>query len=267
MASFSVVTNIASVNAQKELEVSNLGLQRALERLSSGLRINRSGDDAAGLAVANDFRSRVSVLTVGVRNANDALSRLQTSDSALNNIAHLLDRAASLAAQSASGGFEGSRTTLDAEFQQVMAEINREASVARVGASNSFSVFIGGGTSNIVASFTQDVTTTALGLTAAIGQVDTAAEAATAVAAVSTAIANLGVAQGQVGQAQNRLQFAIALAQSQIVNIAASESRIRDANIAQETANLTRYNILTQSGLAALANANTTNAAVLSLLG
>jgi len=265
MASFSVVTNVASINAQKELEVSNLGLRKALERLSSGLRINRSGDDAAGLAVANKFRSDVAILSVGVRNANDALSRLQTSDAALNNISLLVDRAAALAAQSASGGFEGNRTTLNSEFTQVLAEIDREAAVAKVGTSNAFSVFIGGGAANISAAFTQDVNTTGLGLTGL--NVTSAAAAATVVAAAATAISNLGVAQGEVGQAQNRLQFAINLAQAQIVNISASESRIRDANIAQETANLTRFNILTQSGIAALANANQSNASVLSLLG
>lgn len=265
MASFSVVTNIASINAQKELEISNLGLRKALERLSSGLRINRSGDDAAGLAVANKFRSDVAILSVGVRNANDGLSRLQTSDAALNNISLLVDRAAALAAQSASGGFEGNRTTLNSEFTQVLAEIDRESAVARVGVSNAFSVFIGGGATNITAAFTQDVNTTGLGLSGL--NVSSAAAAATVVAAAATAVANLGVAQGEVGQAQNRLQFAINLAQAQIVNITASESRIRDANIALETANLTRFNILTQSGIASLANANQSNASVLSLLG
>lgn len=265
MASFSVVTNVSSINAQRQLETSNLGLRTALERLSSGLRINRSGDDAAGLAVANGFRTDVAVLTVGVRNANDALSRLQTSDASLNNIGLLVDRAAALAAQSASGGFEGNRATLQTEFAEVLVEIDREAAVARVGSSNAFSVFIGGGAANITASFSQEVTTTGLGLNGL--NVSSAAAAATVVDAVATAVANLGTAQGQVGTAQNRLQFAINLAQSQIVNISASESRIRDANIAQETANLTRFNILTQSGIAALANANQSSASVLSLLG
>lgn len=265
MASFSVVTNVSSVNAQKELELSNLGLRKALERLSSGLRINRSGDDAAGLAVANGFRSDVAILNVGVRNANDALSRLQTSDAALNNIANLVDRAGSLAAQSASGGFEGDRAVLQAEFTEVLAEIDREAAVARVASGDSFSVFIGGGATNIAANFSQDVTTTGLGLNGL--SISATANAATVVAAVSTAISNLGTAQGSVGAAQNRLQFAINLAQSQIVNISASESRIRDANIAQETAALTRFNILTQSGIASLSNANQASSSVLSLLG
>src|SRR5947199_8112482 len=105
MANFSVVNNIGSVNAQTELARTNLGLQRTLGRLSSGLRINSSGDDAAGLAVANKFRSDVSILTVGVRNANEGLNKLQIADSALNNISNLLDRAATLATQSASGAF------------------------------------------------------------------------------------------------------------------------------------------------------------------
>ncbi len=260
MGSFSVVTNIGSLNAQRHLESSNIGLQKALERLSSGLRINRSGDDAAGLAVANKFRSEVTILRVGVRNASDALSHLQTSDGALNNIALLTDRAAALSAQSASGHFEGDRSTLQAEFAQVLVEIDREAAVAGVGPGNAFSVFIGGGTSNITANFTQDVDQTGLGLTGL--NISTAASAATVVAAVTTAVANIGIAQGQVGIAQNRLAYAISLAQTQIVDISAQESRLRDANMAEESSRLTRYNILSQSGLATLANANSASSSM-----
>ncbi len=103
MASFSVVTNLASVNAQSNLYQTNIGLKTALTRVSSGFRINYSGDDAAGLAVANKFRSEVTVLTQGVRNANDGLSDLQIKDSALDNISKLLDRLSTLATQAASG--------------------------------------------------------------------------------------------------------------------------------------------------------------------
>jgi flagellin len=117
MSNFSVVNNIASVNAQSQLSATNIGLQRTLARLSSGLRINSSGDDAAGLAVANKYRSDIAILNVGVRNANDGLSKLQIADGALNNISNLLDRAASLATQSASGTFTGDRSVLDNEFQ------------------------------------------------------------------------------------------------------------------------------------------------------
>jgi flagellin len=130
MASFSVVSNVSAVNAQANLATTNIGLQKALERMSSGYRINRSGDDAAGLVVAQRLSLDVAVLTQGVRNAGDGLSTLQIEDGALNNIATLLDRMSTLATQSASASSTVDRTVLDAEFQDVIAEIDREASVA-----------------------------------------------------------------------------------------------------------------------------------------
>lgn len=269
MASFSVVTNIAAVNAQANLYQTNLGLKQALTRVSSGFRINFSGDDAAGLAVANAYRSEVAILTQGVRNANDGLSDLQIKDGALDNISKLLDRLAVLATQAASGQTSPtSRTTLNNEFQDVLNEITREANVANLnvtGASQGFSVFVSSnGTDGVVAGSINDVDIDSLGI--ATLDISTQAGAQTAVAAVSTGITALGTVQGQVGQLQNRLSYAINLAQSQIVNNKAAESRIRDANIAEESANLTRFNILNQSGIAALAQANGSTQAVLSLL-
>ena len=122
MASFSVVSNIASQNAQANLYGTQAGLHKALTRLSSGFRINMSGDDAAGLAVANAYRSDVAVLNQGIRNANDGLSTLQIKDGALNNISTLLDRLATLASQSASGSTtDPSRLTLQTEADSVVA--------------------------------------------------------------------------------------------------------------------------------------------------
>jgi flagellin len=240
MASFSVVTNVAANNAQANLYATNIGMRNALTRVSSGFRINNSGDDAAGLAVANGYRSTVAVLNQGVRNANDGLSDLQIKDGALDNVSKLLDRLSTLATQAASGQTSTtSRTTLNAEFQDVLSEINRESSVAGLSSAQGF------------------------GLT---GNLSTQAAAETAVAAVATAVTTLGGVQGQVGQIQNRLSYAISLAQNQIVNNKAAESRIRDANIAEESANLTRFSILNQSGIAALAQANGQTSAVLSLL-
>ena len=133
MASFSVVTNVASVNAQANLYQTNIGLRQALTRVSSGYRINYSGDDAAGLAVANRYRSDVAILQQGVRNASDGLSDLQIKDGALDNMSKLLDRLAVLATQSASGQTTAaSRTTLNSEFQDVLNEITRESNVARL---------------------------------------------------------------------------------------------------------------------------------------
>lgn len=265
MASFSVVSNVSAVNAQANLNTTNIGLQKALERLSSGYRINRSGDDAAGLVVANTYRSEQAVLTQGLRNAGDGLSTLQIKDGALNNIALLLDRLATLATQSASSSSTVNRSILDAEFQDVITEIDREAAVAGLTASSGFSVFISSnGTNGTIGGTIGAADATNLGVASL--DVTTAANATTAVTTITAAVASLGTAQATVGTIQNRLQFAITLAQSQIVNTKAAESRIRDANIAEESANLTRYSILTQSGIAALAQANSQTGAVLALL-
>jgi flagellin len=268
MASFSVITNVAASNAQANLYSTNVGLRSALTRVSSGFRINYSGDDAAGLAVANAYRSDIAIISQGVRNANDGLSDLQIKDGALDNISKLLDRLATLATQAASGQTStASRTTLNAEFKDVVAEITREATVAGVAtASQGFSVFVSNdGSDGVVSGTIGSVSATALGINGL--SVDSQANAETAVSTISTAISTLGTVQGQVGQLENRLSYAISLAQSQIVNNRAAESRIRDANIAEESANLTRFNILNQSGIAALAQANQSTSAVLSLLG
>jgi flagellin len=264
MASFSVVSNISSINAQANLATTNIGLQKALERLSSGLRINRSGDDAAGLVVANSYRSQQAILTQGIRNAGDGLSVLQIKDGALNNISTLLDRLATLATQSASSSSTVDRNILDSEFQDVLTEIDREASVAGLSSSQGFSVFVSNdGSNGTVGGTIAAADTTTLGVAGL--SVDTDTNAATAVAALNTAISNLGSSQSTVGTLENRLQFAITLAQAQIVNTKAAESRIRDANVAEESANLTRYSILTQSGIASLAQANAQSGAVLAL--
>ena len=234
MASFSIISNIASTNAQANLQSTSLGLNKALTRLSSGLRINMSGDDAAGLAVANQHRSDIAILNQGIRNANDGLSTLQTKDGALNNISTLLDRLATLATQAASTSNGVDIGKLSDEYGTIIEEMDRQASVAALDTAANFSVFV------------SSETNAADGvITGSVGAADTTT---------------------LVGTLQNRLTFAISLAQSQVVNTKAAESRIRDANIAEESANMTRFNILSQSGIAALAQANQTRAAVLALL-
>jgi|HigsolmetaAR202D_1030399.scaffolds.fasta_scaffold00544_13 Flagellin and related hook-associated proteins len=149
---FQINTNIASMQAQENLRLSNELQAKTISRVTSGLRIVASGDDAAGLAIANAYRSDISVLTQGVRNANDGLSQLQIIDGGLSNISKLLDRARTLATQSASGTFTGSRTVLNAEFQSVISEINRQAQAIGLNTGGFFaknlSVFIGGGKSS-----------------------------------------------------------------------------------------------------------------------
>jgi flagellin len=268
MASFSVVSNIASANSAANLIGTQRSLNTTLTRLSSGFRINQSGDDAAGLAVANAYRNDIAVVNQGIRNANDGLSTLQIKDGAVGNISTLLDRLATLATQAASGGTtDASRVTLNQEFADILTEIQRESTVAELTTNGGFSVFISNETTAAdgkVSGTISAVTTTTLTLNG--HSITSQALAQSAVVAVASAVTVLGKVQGTLGTLQNRLQFAISLAQTQVVNNRAAESRIRDANIAEESANMTRYNILSQAGIAALAQANQTSSSVLALL-
>ncbi len=273
--SFSVVTNLSSIQAQSTLDMTQSGLQRTLSRLTSGLRINSAADADAGLAVANRHKLDNTGLTIGIRSANDAISKLQIEDGALNNISSLLDRALTLASQAASDTFTGSRATLDSEFQSVLSEITRNATAAGIETSNANlnarSVFVG----NTQTSTSATVTYVSFALTTAVDSeglgvstqnITSQANAATAISTLQTAIGTLGTVQGRVGAAMNRLSFAVSQAQTMSVSVRASESRIRDANIAEEAASLTKLNILTQSGLAALSQANSSSQSVLQLL-
>jgi flagellin len=265
--SFSVVSNIASANAQANMEMTSIGLNKALNRLASGYRINYSGDDSAGLAVANTYRNNIAVLNQGIRNANDGLSKLQIKDGALANISTILDRMSTLATQAASSSNGVDISKLSSEFSALTSEIDREASVAGLNASSSFSVFVSSESTlsnGAVAGTVSAVTTSGLGISQTT--FTTVALAQTALSQVQAAVSTLGSVQNTVGTLQNRIQFAISLSQSQVVNTKAAESRIRDANVAEESANMTRYNILTQSGIAALAQANQSTSSILGLL-
>jgi flagellin len=271
---FTIQTNVNSLIALDNLRVNGDFQSRTIQRLTSGYRINSSGDDAAGLAVANQFRSDIAELTQGVRNANDGISTLQIVDGGLNNISKLLDRLKALATQSASDTFLGDRATLDAEFATLLTEIDRQAAnigldTGGVNNTAALAVFIGGGDVQANSQVTIDLTAAvvdAAGLGVDADAVDTAANALTALTNIDLAVAALGLAAGAVGTGQNRLQFAIDLAQSQISGFSAAESRIRDADVALEAANLTKAQVLQQSTLAALSQANAAPQQVVSLL-
>jgi len=272
---FSVVTNLSSLNAQQELGQTRMNLQQTLTRLSSGLRINTSADDAAGLAIANRDLLDNTGLTVGIQASNDAISQLQIKDGAASNVTALLNRALTLATQAASTTFSGSRTTLDNEFQSVLSEITRNASAAglQTGSTDlsSRSVFVGNTTINTSASvsyvsWTLTTAVDAQGLGVSTQNITSQTNAAAAITAIQSAISTLGTVQGAVGSAMNRLQFAINEAQTMSTSVQAARSRLMDADMAQEATNMTKFNILQQSGMAALAQANTSNASVLNLL-
>jgi flagellin len=279
--SLSLQTNVTSLQAQQNLQVNTNSLDNAITQLTSGFRINKSGDDAAGLAVANGFRSNITQLQQGVRNANDGSAILQTIDGGLNNISNILNQLQQLATQSATGTFSGNRSTLNQEFQTLLGEINRQA--ANIGLAsggggttasqynNSLSVYIGGGSSQANSQVSVNLSGSAnivdsSGLGLSSDSVDTISNAQKAITDIGTAVQSLGLVQGSVGDGENALTYAIGLANSQITNQSAAEANIRDANVAQEAAALTQSQVLQQSSVAALAQANAEPQALLKLI-
>lgn len=278
--SLSFQTNVTSLEAQQNLQVNTNALDNAIQQLTSGYRINDSGDDAAGLAVANQYRSNITELQQGVRNANDGQATLQTIDGGLNNISNILDQLQQLATQGASSTFSGSYTTLNDEFSTLLGEINRQAAnigLASGGGGTSSSqnnnvldVFIGGGSTQGNSQVSIDLSGSSnivdsggLGISGAA--VDNIGDAQSAITSISAAVGKLGLVQGVVGDGENDLNYAVGLANSQITNESAAESNIRDANVAQEAAALTQGQVLQQSSVAALAQANSEPQALLKL--
>ncbi len=295
----SLQTNVTSLFAQEQLNLNSNFESNTIQQLTSGYRINKSGDDAAGLAVANGLQAQVAELQQGVINAANGSSTLQIIDGGLSNISNLLDRLQTLATEGASGTFSGSYTTLNNEFQSVLTEITRQAgniglastvasggtgtvtTSGTIGASqyntNALAVFIGGGDANVATDNQVSIDLTsngggggngvdAFGLGLSTSDVSNAGDAATALTAIQSAISTLGTVQGKVGAGENLLNYATNLANSQITNLTASESSIKDANIAAEAANLAKAQTLQQSSIAALAQANSMPAALLKLL-
>jgi flagellin len=279
MGALSFQTNVESLVAENNLEVNQSFMNNTITQLTSGYRINNSGDDAGGLAVANGLRDQISQLTEGVSNANNGVGILQTIDGGLSNISTILDQLQSLATQSASTTFNGSRTTLNNEFTTLLGEIDRQAAniglASGGGAASQYNttigVYIGGGDSQTDSQVQVNLSGAAnqvdsAGLGISTNDISTAADALTAITNISAAVQTLGATQGAVGTGENDLTYAIGLANSQITNESASEASIRDANIAQEAANLSQSQVLQQSSVAALAQANASPQALLKLL-
>jgi flagellin len=201
---FSLISNLGSLESQSRLNVTGAKLNQAIQRLSSGLRINMSGDDAAGLAIANKYRSDISVIGQGIRNANDGLSTMQTIDGGLNNISTLLDRASVLSAQGASDTFTGNRDVLQAEFSKVLAEVTRQAqSIGLVagGVNNkALTTVIGGGSDTFAASNSNNGVQ--IDLSGAANRVDATG--------LGLSSANIGALTGQANAAGAFLNFGTA---------------------------------------------------------
>ena len=270
-----MANNLSSIVSQSLLGSSRSNLKQALHQLASGSRVNSSADDAAGLAIANRYRSDNATQKVGARNANDAASKLQIEDGALNNISSLMDRAATLATQAASDTFTGDRTILNEEFQSVMAEISRTASAAglETGGANldTREVFVGNTQTNtsdsvsyVSVAANDSVDTQGLGLDAE--NIASQAGAAAAISKLQDAVGTLGTVQARTGAAMNQLSSAAAQAESTSASLRASESRIRDVDLAWAIAEVTKNQILSDSGLAALAYSNLSSESVVKLI-
>lgn len=259
-------TNIASLNAQRNLDSSKSSLNTSIQRLSSGLRINSSKDDAAGLAIATRMDSQIRGATVAVRNANDAISFAQTAEGGLSKQTDALQRMRELAVQAANGSNNsGDRANLDAEFQQLTSEVTRLSTSTTfngnaVFGSTAITFQIGANTTD-----TLSVAGVAAGSVAA-SSVSSASDAQNAITAIDAALDAVNTTRATLGATQNRFESVVSSLNVAIENQSASKSRIMDADFAAETANMTRNQILQQAGTAMLAQANSLPNSVLKLL-
>ena len=265
----SVNTNLMSMTAQRNLSGTQTGLATAMERLSSGLRINSAKDDAAGLAIASRMNAQVRGMNVAIRNAGDAISLAQTAEGGLNEITNMLQRMRELAVQSKNATNSSSdRINLNAEYQQLNTEITRQVGATKF---NGVAIIGGGAGINVFqvganASDTISVTTTTMAAAAAAGDILDVTNAGTAIGAVDTALDLVTTNRATYGAIQNRFESVISNLQVASENQAAAAGRIMDADFAMETANLTRFQILQQAGTAMVAQANSAPQSILSLL-
>ncbi len=281
----SIGSNITSLQAQRRLDHTGTRLSQAFNKLSSGYRINRGADDAAGLAIAESLKSQSRIAGQALRNTNDGISTIAIADGALGEVANILSRLAELASQSANGTLSTTQRSVVAnEFVALSSEIERIAAVTEFNgikllsgvATITIQVGTGSGASSQIGYTNQLATLAGIGLGNASGGLvyslnassdDAAATAARfALDAVYAAIYSVGASRGILGGVESRLSTAIANLGVARENLIAAESRIRDVDVAEEAANLTRLNILQQAGTAVLAQANTLPSLALQLL-
>ncbi len=268
-----ITNNIASMNAQRQINRSSKGLNTALERLSSGFRINKAGDDAAGLAISEKLRANIRALGQASRNASDGISMIQTAEGAMDETNNMLVRMKELAEQSANGTLSDTeRGFLSSEYRALHSEITRIADATKFNETSlldgtldvDIQIGLSDGTNDTLNVTIGDVDAVALSLTASIS---TVGDAQGALGTVTSAITTVATRRSDLGALQNRLESIVNNLDTVVENLTAAESRIRDADIAAETANLTKFSILTQAGVSILAQANQSPMVALSLLG
>lgn len=269
-------TNIDALNAQRNLLMTGLQLSKSIEKLSSGLRINRAGDDAAGLAVSEKLRAQVRGLNQAMRNAQDGISLIQTAEGALNETHSILQRMRELAVQAANDATLSSddKSAIDKEMDELVAEIDKIASRTEFngtklldGTFTSKTLQVGANASQTLTVSISSAAASALGTaTSSLNDVDVTTDATAAITIIDAAIVDVNNIRADLGAKQNRLEHTIANLGVAAENLAASESRIRDVDMAAEMVAFTRSQILQQAGTAILAQANQTPQSVLALL-
>ncbi|MCH7866404.1 MAG: flagellin FliC [Myxococcales bacterium] len=269
-----VNTNIGSINAQRNLADTTQRLQKSLQRLSSGLRITRAADDAAGLAISESFRAEIRGLAQASRNANDGISLLQIAEGALNETSNLLIRMRELAIQSANGTLGSSeRSTIESEFRDLASEITRIATVTKFNGTSllnntsaiTFQIGSEGTSSDTISVSGVEATASAIGIGSTVS-VSSATGATDAIDTIDSAISTVASLRASFGSVQNRLESTIRSLAVALENTAAAESQIRDVDFASETAELTRNQVLQQAGVSILGQANISTQSALQLL-
>ena len=272
-----IYNNVEAQNAHRQLSTTTAKLSQTMERLSSGMRINRAADDAAGLAVSEEMRTQIRGMNVAARNALDGVSLVQVADGALGGVNDMLQRVRDLAVQASNGTLTDlQRGNLDQEVQSIMAEIGRVASDTEFNgikilsgsvatAANAVTLQVGANSSQTIAFTVATMTASDLGISGL--SVSTAASATAAIGAIDTAIRTVNSQRASMGAIQNRLEQTIGRLELTSENLQAAESRIRDADMAEEMIALTKSQILQQSGTAMLAQANQLPQGILQLLG
>jgi flagellin len=271
-----VNTNVTSINAQRNLSAVTDKLTGNFRRLSTGLRISTAADDAAGLAISERLRSQVRSLDQSKRNANDGISLVQTAEGALNEVSSILVRLRELAIQSSNGSVSTQdKETLDQEFQSLVDEVNRigrstEFSGIKLldGSATSVTFQVGLGTTSGIDTLSVSLSPT-LSTTLSLNSLDigSGGSTTTAITSIDSAINAVSALRGTLGAVQNRLGITINNLSITTENLTSAESRIRDVDIAFETAQLTRNNILQQASISVLSQANVQPQSALQLLG
>jgi flagellin len=288
--SLGILTNVAATYAENNLNQTQSSLQTTLQQLSSGSRINSGADDAAGLSISDGLAANHAALTQSAQNAQNGVGLLQTADGALSQVTNLLDRATTLATEASNGGLTAAQTTAaDTEFQSIVKEIGNIGTNTNFNSTNVFSAtptnFVVsdgtvGGTTTIAATTgalsstsvgltvtdAAGVITTAAGADLSTSNLATAASAILALGVITTAIGDVSAQRGSLGASINQLSAAANVASSEEVNLSSAQSSILSTNYGQATSNLAKYQVLSQTGISALAQANSVQQEILKLL-